>query len=600
VSVEASRKEIERRTLDHELRSAVHAADGIDRSVRDLARNLARACEYVPFEHFPPDELGQALRIPYQQFDGATAVALLDASGRALAPPARSARGARLAPDREIVDLADLEVFGRNIPLERALLEGTAIGPTYRSSSGAPRLVVAHSFSVARGQRRWVLAVETSLAAFQVRLAAIAPGRAGIAYLVDARGEPVTRPGSARAGDPRGAGPHSVVRRGLAGRAATSGRYRDVVRRENFVGAFAPVSGLGGGVVIEQPSREAFAALRQMTSAALLWTLVAAGLAVLAGALLARAMTAPVRELSRAAAAVGRGDVGHRLEVRSRDEIGELAQAFNAMAADVQAKQEEITRWNRELAARVEERTSELRDARDQIVRSEKLAATAELAAGVAHELNNPLTAILGLGQVLVRTSTNGVREDLEEIVGQAERMRAVIRNFMRFARPSDTGGRRPVNLNRVLDDCLAVTREKLEQRRIEVRLEGAPDLLDIEGNPADLLLAVLHLVTNAIEAMPRGGALTLRTQTLDHAAVKVVIQDTGVGIAPDRLSRIFEPFYTEHSTGSDRGGGGLGLPVAQRIAQEHQGRISVASTPGEGTTFTLFFPGLRRELHLR
>ena len=178
--------------------------------------------------------------------------------------------------------------------------------------------------------------------------------------------------------------------------------------------------------------------------------------------------------------------------------------------------------------------------------------------------------------------------------------MRKIIVNLTRFARPSTSGDRQPVALNRLLEEAVAIDREKLDKRHIDVDLDCAPGLLDVEGNQSDLLLAVLHLISNSMQAMPKGGKLSLMTRVVDHAAVKVVVRDTGVGIAPDRLSRIFEPFYSDHTAGPDRGGGGLGLSVAHRIVEEHQGRVTVTSRPGEGTTFTLFFPGRRRELHVR
>jgi two-component system, NtrC family, sensor kinase len=599
VSVRVGGRAIETRVLDFEERAAAQAAEGVERSLHDAAADLRRICDYIPFERFPQDELAQALRIPYQQLGWATAVALLDESGRPLATPARRGAGERSPGDREPLDLTDLEIFGAHVPLRAALDRAEAISAPYLSASGAPRLAYARSFAVAAGRRRWVLAVEASLAGIQAKLATLVPGRSGAAYLVDAHGVLVTHPRADWLRARRSTLRQPVVGRGLVAGTVVSGRYRDLGTRE-VIGAFAPVPAIGGGVVLEQPGAEAFAAIGQLRAVALLWTLVGLALAGFGAVILARGVTAPVRELAEAARAVERGDYDRRLAVRTRDELGDLAEAFNRMSAEVRQKQEEVTAWNRELAARVEERTRELREARDQVVRSEKLAATAELAAGVAHELNNPLTGILGLGQVLLQSCTNGVRQDLEEIVNQAGRMRDIIRNFMRFARPSSGTGRQPLCLNRVVEDAVLIHREKIDKRHIEVAMDCAPALLDVDGSPSDLLLAVMHLVSNAVHAMPRGGTLALTTRVVDHAAVKVVVRDSGVGIEPERLSRIFEPFYTDRSVGASRAGGGLGLSVAHRIIEEHGGRIVVDSTPGAGTSFTLFFPGIRKELHLR
>ena len=370
VSIEVGSREIETRVLDYEQRAATQAADGIERSLRDLARDIGRICDYIPFEHFPPEELGQALRIPYQQLGWATAVALFDDTGRPLVPPARTSPDAGGGTDREPVGGADLEIFGHNVPLEAALSGDTAIGPAYLSLAGAPRLALARSFPVAGGRRRWVLAVEASLAVIQARLSGIAPGRTGVAYLVDARGDLVTHARTDWLSERRSTLHEAVVKRGLAGATVASGRYRDLGTRE-VVGAFAPVPAVHGGVVLEQSSGEAFAAIGRLEKAALLWTLVALALVGFGAVVLARGVTAPVRDLGAAARAIGRGDYAGRLPIRSKDEIGDLAGAFNRMSAELQAKQEEVMAWNRELASRVEERTRELQEARDQVVRSE-------------------------------------------------------------------------------------------------------------------------------------------------------------------------------------------------------------------------------------
>src|SRR5574341_1216247 len=127
------RREIKTRVLDYERRAAAQAADGVERSLREFAKDLARTRDYIPFEHFPQEELGQALRIPYQQLGWATAAARLDEAGRPLAPPARRVPGERVPADREPVDIADLQLFGRHVPLARALSGDTAFGPTYLS-----------------------------------------------------------------------------------------------------------------------------------------------------------------------------------------------------------------------------------------------------------------------------------------------------------------------------------------------------------------------------------------------------------------------------------------------------------------------------------
>jgi len=598
VSLELGGKAIEDRVLDAQRRAAAQSADLVERFLSDATRDLKRISEYVPFERFPADELSSALRIPYQQLAWTTAVALLDASGEPLTAPVHRAPGDAGAAEREVVDPVHLEAFSRHIPAAAALQRGSATSTPYLSAEGSPRLAIAQAFSVASGRQRWVLAAEISLRGATDKLLSLAPGATGVAYLVDSTGALLFHPRADWVRARHTAARLAPVRDGLEGRKSGGARYHALDVHE-VVGAFAPVAALRGGVVVEQRVDEAFAAIRRLRNAALGWTALSLGLALFGAMVLARGVTAPVRELADAASNVAQGHYDRRLPVRSRDELSQLAETFNRMSDEVRAKQDEITVWNKDLAARVEERTRELHEARDQVVRSEKLAATAELASGVAHELNNPLTGILGLSQVLRETSTNGVREYLDEIVTQAERMRTIIRNMMRLAQSSG-GARRPVDLARLIEDAVLINREKLEKQRIHVEVDGEPDLLDVEGSASDLLLAVMHLTANAMHAMPKGGTITFQTRVVDHAAVKLVVRDTGVGIDEERLSRIFEPFYTDRTAGQDRSGGGLGLSVAHRIVEEHHGRIVVASTPGAGTSFTLFFPGLRKELHLR
>jgi signal transduction histidine kinase len=243
----------------------------------------------------------------------------------------------------------------------------------------------------------------------------------------------------------------------------------------------------------------------------------------------------------------------------------------------------------RELSASLDQ----LRQTQAQLIQSAKLAAVGQLAAGVAHEINNPLTTVAGFSELVLRDmppENERVRGDLALILREAQRARNVVRRLLDFARQSEPFSA-PANLNEVVMETIALMRHSAANQGAFIVEEYDPRLPWARLDVNQFKQVVINLISNAMQAMPRGGNLTVSTgvETRDGIpGVWLKVSDTGVGIAPENLERIFEPFFTTKPQGE---GTGLGLAVSYGIIKEHNGRIEVASTVGKGTTFTVWVP---------
>jgi len=230
----------------------------------------------------------------------------------------------------------------------------------------------------------------------------------------------------------------------------------------------------------------------------------------------------------------------------------------------------------------------ELRHTQAQLIQSAKMAAVGELAAGVAHELNNPLNSVLASAELLLeRAELEGRdRERMEAIARQAGRARDIIRNLLDFARQRGTLCDW-ADVNQVLGDSLSLLRQRLQNGGITLVENYAPGLPPLLLNASQIKEVFLSLVLNALQAMPAGGRLVVRTEQRGDR-VAVTFADDGEGIADDVLPRIFEPFYTTRPVGQ---GTGLGLSVSLGIVQDHGGTMQVESRLGEGATFVVWLP---------
>ncbi len=234
-----------------------------------------------------------------------------------------------------------------------------------------------------------------------------------------------------------------------------------------------------------------------------------------------------------------------------------------------------------------------------QLAQADKLSSIGLLAAGVAHEINTPLAVISSYAQMLSKQLRGDARLGpvLDKITQQSFRAAEIANGLLNFSRTSTTEFR-STDLNQVIKDTLSLLEHQFKTAQVDVDLELAEELPPIHGNPGKLQQVFLNLLLNAKEAMPGGG--TLRVSTLVNGHVAAVITDSGTGIAPENLKRIYDPFFTTKTTPrpGDRRGTGLGLSVSYGIIQEHAGKIHVESAVGAGTTFHLEFPMLRNSVH--
>jgi hypothetical protein len=235
---------------------------------------------------------------------------------------------------------------------------------------------------------------------------------------------------------------------------------------------------------------------------------------------------------------------------------------------------------------------TERSDLERRLVQADKLSSIGLLAAGVAHEVNTPLAVISTYAQMLTKqlSEDDSKAKLLDKIAKQTFRASEIVNSLLNFSRTSQTEFGE-VDLNRTIEDTIALVRHQLDKAQVHVRTELAPELPPVKGNGGKLQQVFLNLVLNARDAMERGGTLTVRTVS-DHKTVRVEVADTGQGIPPENLTRIYDPFFT---TKAARKGTGLGLSVSYGIVQEHGGSIEVTSQVGEGTVFHLEFPLSRK-----
>ena len=315
---------------------------------------------------------------------------------------------------------------------------------------------------------------------------------------------------------------------------------------------------------------------------------------VLAGFLTWLLVLRPVRRFAVATRRVRQGDLGAAVDVRSGDELGELALSWNQMVAELSRARGELEEWSRTLEVRVEEATKELDAAHRRMLVVEKMASLGKLAAVVAHEINNPLAGIATYAKLLRRrlahrpeTCDPETTRALELVESEAIRCGNIVRNLLLFSRtPGARFGQEDVGP--LLDRCAALVRHQAEMQDVSLRVEVAPGLPRPSCDPSQIQQVVLALAMNALEATGKGGAVTLSAAKDGVDGVRIDVADTGCGIAAVDLPHIFEPFFTTKPEGK---GVGLGLAVVYGIVERHHGRVDVDSRPGAGTTFTVRLP---------
>jgi signal transduction histidine kinase len=296
------------------------------------------------------------------------------------------------------------------------------------------------------------------------------------------------------------------------------------------------------------------------------------------GFLLLRRVLVPVRELRKSAVALGHGQLDVDVPIRRRDELGDLAETFVAMARQIRQGREELEQ-------RVEARSRE-------VLRSARLAELGSLAAAIAHEINNPLASIATCAEGLLRESANGridvdhLRDYLQIIRKEATRTCDITARLLRFSR-HDTGRRERVWLGIELREVAPMFNHQFADAGVALDMDapdGGPVVL---GDPSEWRQVLFNLLRNALDASPRGGRVQVATRVLGATAL-LEVADQGPGIAPEHMERLFEPFFTTKGPGK---GTGLGLAIVHRIVTGHGGTIAAENDPAGGARFRITMP---------
>jgi two-component system NtrC family sensor kinase len=358
---------------------------------------------------------------------------------------------------------------------------------------------------------------------------------------------------------------------------------KTVLAGDNYyylAGTFASLSGDGKlGYLLLSSYESALHALHHTQQTLVLASVLGILLGTLVIWLLVRRVTQPLRALSQSAEAVGQGDFSQKVEVTTSDECGELASVFNQMTENLKRSREQL-----------ETTVESLKATQAQLIQSEKLSGIGEFVAGVAHELNNPLTSVMGFSELLQRADTDPQHQRyLEMIHKSALRCQKVVQNLLSFARRHKPE-RKLSSINELVEGAIDILQYQMRTSNIEVVPRLDPHLPQALVDPHQLQQVFLNIINNArqsIEAHQPKGCVRITSETSGEN-VRIAFQDNGPGIPEANLSKLFDPFFTTKEVGK---GTGLGLSICYGIVKDHGGKIMVCSKPGEGATFIVELP---------
>jgi len=339
---------------------------------------------------------------------------------------------------------------------------------------------------------------------------------------------------------------------------------------EYFAGA-AKIEVGGLHVVTRISVSAAYLTARQLLSDLIIVGLIIVFIAAISAVVVSRKFTAPLESLSAAVRKIAKGDFDVKVDISSRDEIGQLADSFNNMANELL------------------ERERSLKSAQLALVQSEKMAAVGTLSAGLAHEVKNPLSAVLGYAQLAKRklSQPDVIKKHLDIIENETRRCNEIIGNLMQFSR-QEKGEFTDVTINEVVEKSVGIVDHQLGLKNVHVNMKLAPDIPEIIGNSNQLQQVLMNLAINAQQAMePDGGTVDIATY-FDNDNVYISVSDTGPGISEEVVDKIFEPFFTTKAAGE---GTGLGLSVTYGIIRDHKGDIRVERADSGGARFVIALP---------
>jgi two-component system, NtrC family, sensor kinase len=299
-------------------------------------------------------------------------------------------------------------------------------------------------------------------------------------------------------------------------------------------------------------------------------------------------ITNPLRRMVLATNRIAQGDLNHQVKIGFRDEVGQLADSFNQMTENLKLANENLIQWGKTLEKRVEERTKELQGMQDYLLQSEKLRSLGSMAAGVAHEINNPLTSILINTHLMLEKleKRHEFYENLSLIAEETARCTQIVKGLLEFARQNPPQ-KTHANINDIIERTTQLLENQASFQNVRIVKDLNPGLPVIKLDKNKIQQVFWNLLLNACEAMPKGGQLTISDSlSADKRWIEVRVADSGVGIPKENVNRLFDPFFTTKSSGT-----GLGLAVTYGIIQQHNGKIEIKSEVGRGTVFILSFP---------
>jgi two-component system NtrC family sensor kinase len=357
-----------------------------------------------------------------------------------------------------------------------------------------------------------------------------------------------------------------------------------------------------GGIRILTSLEEVETFLADKRTRAILFTLISVAILILILAVFfSRAIHRPIRQLVQAMSEAEDGKLNVAVPVGSRDELGLLTIHFNRMLSRISQFNEELTRRVEAATRELAQRNEELRQANEslfraqrQLVQAEKLSALGHVAATMAHEIGTPLNSISGYIQLMLaeETGSESMTTRLKIIESQLDRLTQTIRNLLHSTRQPEPQVR-ALDINELLETVLTLTQPGMSMREIQLVRRLDPSLPPVAGDPSLLQQVFLNLVNNAIDAMLRGGVLTLVSASptasgQDGHWVEVAVQDTGAGMSLEVKRKALEPFFTTKAPGK---GAGLGLSICEDIVRSHHGRMEIESEEGKGSTIRVQLP---------
>ncbi|MFT4119541.1 ATP-binding protein [Bradyrhizobium sp.] len=478
----------------------------------------------------------------------------------------------------------------------------TYYGPVYFFGGTEPFMTLA-----ARGTGRDpnVIVAEVNLRFIWDLVAGIKVGNTGKAYVVDRMGLLIAHPDLWPALRRTDLSTHPDVRAALDGAPPpAAGLVKQDLSGQRVLSTYATVPSLGWLVFVELPVSEAYEPIYASIGRSTFLLIVLLACAVLVAFLLSRRMTVPIQMLTQGARRIENGDLGQRLAIRTGDELEALGDQFNRMAAHLRESYATLER-------KVAERTSELEKARDHALAEHDAAERARSAAVdanetksrflavVSHELRTPLNGVMGVLQLLDDGNLGEVRRrHLATAAASGETLVALVDAILEYARleaSAETLETRDFRLDQLIETAADLMRPQAVGKHLAFDLACDPTIdTSVHGDPVRLNRILLNLIGNAIKFTPHGGISLSATarQHDDHVLVRVVVRDTGIGIAPEMHERIFEDFVQADDSIARRfGGTGLGLAIARRLTHLMRGELKVESTPGMGSAFTLEVP---------